>query len=1005
MTSYASHYNSRNNYYNNISTNNHKKVTQQHIGQFVIGKSLGEGTFGKVKLGTHILTGEKVAIKILEKVKILDEGDKIRVDREIRILKSMMHYNIIKIYSVIETPTTIYLIMEYASGGELFDYIVLKKRLQESEACKFFHQIINAIEYLHKLGIVHRDLKPENLLLDHKKDVKMVDFGLSNTYKQGDLLKTPCGSPCYAAPEMVMGKKYSGLLVDIWSSGIILFAMLCGFLPFDDANNDVLYKKIAEGRYSVPGFLSEPAKDIIKRILTTDPLKRFNIQQIREHAWFNIVSPSIINEGLFITQMKIPIDLRLVEKMSEFGFSKEEALEYISKNRHNHVTTTYYLLLKADVKNGISSVADLFSKDFIEFVKNPENQNNYRSKGGEIVNVIANYNSSTSYQSNMTSNRNETINRNYETDLYETARGEDKYVSAKTEHFDSKPIQTECNYETTSNNGYAKTEANVEKKDDMLPYKKINPNEAKRDSNRSERSERSSITSEIVGNYIRSSLKGNLKEQYEKYVKKNSTKNDNNEKEKFKKGFFDTSVSFENTQNEIKHRTFDLGKEETNLLTEQIIPNEDRLITEDNHTMNVPLKTSENFKSNIQRKDKYQVIGVQHNYYTYHHSRTQEETSQGGQAMKLKPIKNMDLRRTKKREPRFKFLSSKSPDAKAKGVNTSCPELVEEKVDNKTNHNSNNRSSNKTDIFIIKEDEEEAKLLESRRDILNIHYKKIPLSVYQNKSTIEKDSHSPYADKNIRSVSETKPRLDRSTVKEREKRDVNKFLLHNNRGANRDVSPMGTNKTREGNNKDRSKSNTSNNSKTIRKEDVNLANMKKLNIKFGNAINRIQVGAALMQNGNIFNSKIISTHSNSYRSNNKSSEIKTPTNNGNKNYIKSKTPTNISNILKNKANNNITVTPVNNKNRKTISHSMNREIPQAGVVINANILPTISNNNVVSEKDEIPYHHGVFDISCISFQTPSKLQEEILHSLSKVKVAFKPSVVRNKNNKITFLDK
>ncbi len=245
-------------------------------------------------------------MKILEKIKIIEQSDKTRVEREIKILKMLRHNNIIQIYQIIQTRSNLYLIMEYANGGELFDYIVLKKRLPEPEAVKFFQQIINGVEYLHKLNIVHRDLKPENLLLDHNKNIKIVDFGLSNLYGRGELLKTPCGSPCYAAPEMITGKKYSGLMVDIWSSGVILFAMVCGYLPFDDSNNDILYRKIAAGDYKIPNFISDKARDLIKRILNTDPTKRYNIQQIKNHPWFNINAPSI-NEGLLIHLYTIPV--------------------------------------------------------------------------------------------------------------------------------------------------------------------------------------------------------------------------------------------------------------------------------------------------------------------------------------------------------------------------------------------------------------------------------------------------------------------------------------------------------------------------------------------------------------------------------------------------------------------------------------------------------------------------------------------------------------------------
>lgn len=178
------------------------------IGNYTVEKTIGEGTFGKVKLGKHILTSERVAIKILEKERITDVSDVERVSREMHILKLIRHPNIIQLYEIIETPKFLYLIMEYASGGELFDYIVKHSRLKEVEACKFYQQIISGVEYMHGLSIVHRDLKPENLLLDHDKNIKIVDFGLSNTFSVGETLKTACGSPCYAAPEMIAGKKY-----------------------------------------------------------------------------------------------------------------------------------------------------------------------------------------------------------------------------------------------------------------------------------------------------------------------------------------------------------------------------------------------------------------------------------------------------------------------------------------------------------------------------------------------------------------------------------------------------------------------------------------------------------------------------------------------------------------------------------------------------------------------------------------------------------------------------
>ena len=176
--------------------------------------------------------------------------------------------------------------MEYARGGELFEYIVSRKRVREKDACKFLHQIMSGVDYLHKLGICHRDLKPENLLMDDHNNIKIVDFGLSNTYKPGETLQTACGSPCYAAPEMIAGKRYHGLNSDIWSTGIILYAMTCGYLPFEDPNTSKLYKKILNCDYLIPGFISKASKDLIRKILNTDPSKRFTVKEIRNHEWY-----------------------------------------------------------------------------------------------------------------------------------------------------------------------------------------------------------------------------------------------------------------------------------------------------------------------------------------------------------------------------------------------------------------------------------------------------------------------------------------------------------------------------------------------------------------------------------------------------------------------------------------------------------------------------------------------------------------------------------------------
>ena len=258
------------------------------MGNYLIKKTLGKGTFGKVKLGIYIPTQEKVAIKILEKSRIIEKDDEIRVKREFEMLTLFSHPNVILVAEIFESAGSFYSVMEYCEGGELFNYIVRNRRLCQNEAAFFYYQLINGLEYIHSLGIVHRDLKPENLLLTKDHILKIIDFGLSNYFKkdQKKLLVTPCGSPCYASPEMVAGKKYNGFKIDIWSTGIILYAMLCGYLPFEDKDNDVLFEKILECKLVFPRYITKLGKDLIEKILVTDPNKRITINEIKKHPFY-----------------------------------------------------------------------------------------------------------------------------------------------------------------------------------------------------------------------------------------------------------------------------------------------------------------------------------------------------------------------------------------------------------------------------------------------------------------------------------------------------------------------------------------------------------------------------------------------------------------------------------------------------------------------------------------------------------------------------------------------
>ncbi len=391
-----------------------KSVKKQIVGNYRIEKTIGEGTFGKVKLGIHIPTEEQVAIKILEKDKIQDREDLERISREINFLKRLNHPNIIKIYDIIENSRNFYIIMELASNGELFKYIVKKKKLEETEASYFYYQLILGLEAIHKKKIVHRDIKPENLLLKDNNILTIIDFGLSNKYKKNQLLKTSCGSPCYAAPEMILGRKYHGLLVDIWSSGIVLYAMVCGYLPFEDKNNDKLYKKILNGKFELPSRLSNDCKDLIKKILTVNPKKRIGIDGIKKHPFLNKAVccyhiDDILNRIEKGKYCEVVIERML--NMTEFNFTRENIIYNLDNNKHNNITTTYELLLKrykmeiTSARSGLNSITSASSIGNNSILKNNSNGIKINLKKEEINIII--------YKNSNESNSNNKLSKSY----------------------------------------------------------------------------------------------------------------------------------------------------------------------------------------------------------------------------------------------------------------------------------------------------------------------------------------------------------------------------------------------------------------------------------------------------------------------------------------------------------------------------------------------------------------------------------------------------------------
>ncbi|XP_063159891.1 serine/threonine-protein kinase MARK1 isoform X1 [Candoia aspera] len=313
-----------------------------HIGNYRLLKTIGKGNFAKVKLARHVLTGREVAVKIIDKTQ-LNPTSLQKLFREVRIMKILNHPNIVKLFEVIETEKTLYLVMEYASGGEVFDYLVAHGRMKEKEARAKFRQIVSAVQYCHQKCIVHRDLKAENLLLDGDMNIKIADFGFSNEFTVGNKLDTFCGSPPYAAPELFQGKKYDGPEVDVWSLGVILYTLVSGSLPFDGQNLKELRERVLRGKYRIPFYMSTDCENLLKKLLVLNPIKRGSLEQIMKDRWMNVgheeeeLKPYTEPEPDFN-------DTKRIDIMVTMGFARDEIHDSLVSQKYDEVMATYLLL-------------------------------------------------------------------------------------------------------------------------------------------------------------------------------------------------------------------------------------------------------------------------------------------------------------------------------------------------------------------------------------------------------------------------------------------------------------------------------------------------------------------------------------------------------------------------------------------------------------------------------------------------------------------------------------
>lgn len=351
-----------------------KRKTENRIGPWRLGRTLGKGSTGRVRLAKHSITGQLAAIKIVpkniidfdnnntsnnsnqrkkkRKHKVDENGLPYGIEREIIIMKLISHPNIMALYDVWENKNELYLVLEYVEGGELFDFLINNGRLNEKDAVKYFRMIINGVSYCHKFNICHRDLKPENILLDKNGKIKIADFGMAALETQQKLLETSCGSPHYASPEIVAGKNYHGSPSDVWSCGVILFALLTGHLPFDDSNIRNLLMKVQTGKFNMPSNLSNSAKDLIWSMLRVDPNERIKTEDIVNHPLMLKYPDNSVDkiedelDHLDISKPVINIDSDIVNNLQTLwhGLPQSHIIKNLQNNQQNSEKMFYYLL-------------------------------------------------------------------------------------------------------------------------------------------------------------------------------------------------------------------------------------------------------------------------------------------------------------------------------------------------------------------------------------------------------------------------------------------------------------------------------------------------------------------------------------------------------------------------------------------------------------------------------------------------------------------------------------
>ena len=365
-----------------------------HIGPYDIKEKINEGGYSKIYLGISKYTNDKVSIKIIDKsLFIKNPDDLLLIKSEIDVLKILKHRNILTLYEIYESNQYIFLITEYLSS-ELLNLILNKKRLSEQDAVKIFVQLVDALQYIHKMDICHRDIRVEHVLFDNNNIPKIIDFGYSCFYKKGRSLQEPIGSLSYACPEIIQEKSYDPELADVWSLGVCLYVMLCGYLPFSEEDDEKNNKLIISGKVDYPSEIGNICKDLLKKMLEVNPKKRLNFLKVSRHPWVKTSQDVKIIGGYNYYEMVYPVDERLLKIIAEYGLDPKKVEEELKLNKFNVNTGLFKIIVKKIMELKYGTISDFTTNSFVEYMKDTKNAKSDASdKYSEFVRKIEEKNS------------------------------------------------------------------------------------------------------------------------------------------------------------------------------------------------------------------------------------------------------------------------------------------------------------------------------------------------------------------------------------------------------------------------------------------------------------------------------------------------------------------------------------------------------------------------------------------------------------------------------------